>query len=81
MVLPDSVMKELERVLPKDHHFFDKIEEMERPREEGDLANAASSLVDIIEDWKRDIRDWKEVEDVLDQTRAELTLYIHKETA
>ena len=69
----------LKKVLPNDHPIFDfQDEPVLRSRDMQDLVATTESLIEHLEDWKRGIRDWSEVEDVLNHARAELTLY--KET-
>jgi hypothetical protein len=72
----DELVQELERVLPKAHPIFDKLDQpLKRATDVKDLVDTVDSVFGIVEDWSRGIRDWQEVEDVLDQARAELTLY------
>lgn len=58
---------ELKRALPDGHPLVDKVDEIE-----GYDAPAFESVVDIIEDWTRGIRDWSEVDRVIQLQKDKL---------
>lgn len=60
------MQKELKTILPKDHPFVKKFDEY---CNEPDMD--MHSLVEVIEDWERGIRDWSEVREVLNNVKAE----------
>lgn len=55
-----QLKEEAKSVLPEGHPFLDKLLEWEPKPDE-----AFSIVVDSIEDWKRGMRDWSEVEDLI----------------
>jgi hypothetical protein len=78
--MANNLREELARVLPKDHPVLDKLdEEVEHVPDAHALMDSTEALVEVLQDWKRDIRDWSEVEEILDRARAELATF--KETA
>jgi NAD-specific glutamate dehydrogenase len=78
-VTQDELKHILEKVLPKDHPVLEHLDQpIKRATDVQDLVRTTESVLEILEDWKRGIRDWEEVEEVLFQANAELILY--KET-
>lgn len=73
-------MRELRRILPESHPFFEKIktelpeesEEEEHDPNQGYTLGLLIAVVDTIDDWKRGIREWAEVESTLGAARAEI---------
>lgn len=60
-------MKALKRILPKDHPFLKKLDYIptgadDEPNHMNEILNG---VIDVIDDWKRGIRDWDEVENEL----------------
>lgn len=53
----NAFKEELKKALPEEHPLIDKFDQIDDHRE-----TAVDSIVDVIEDWKRGIRDWSEVE-------------------
>lgn len=75
----DELVEKLGKVLPRNHPILDDLDQpIKRATDVQDLVEQTLSLLGVLEDWKRGILDWEEVEEVLTQTRAELTMY--KET-
>ncbi len=73
-----ELKKELETILPKDHPFLKKlnhiptgadgenlIEEVEILGDPDHMTEVLARLIWMIDDWKRGIRDWSEVENEL----------------
>lgn len=73
-----ELRKELETILPKDHPFLKKlnyiptgadgeelIEEVEILGDPDHMNELLARLIWMIDDWKRGIRDWSEVENEL----------------
>lgn len=78
----DELRKELEAILPKGHPFLMKFSDnrdlvdsyvdglLKSDTEHEDVVLAR--LVDAIDDWKRGVRDWVEVEAELEAAREEI---------
>lgn len=82
----ETTRRELTKILPENHPFFEKFDQLmvpaepEPPEERGEHDGSSDYLnlledvihvVQTIEDWKRGIRDWAEVEKALDSVRQE----------
>lgn len=72
-------LRELRKVLPENHPIFEKLTTKSEESDEETYDPAASfdnsmlvSVVNVIDDWKRGIRDWMEVERILVEARSEL---------
>lgn len=84
----NDLRRDLERILPENHPFFEKFDramtpaEPAEPEEKGeadgstDYLNLVEQVVGVvyaIDDWKRGIRDWDEVETKLNEVREVTT--------
>jgi hypothetical protein len=75
-----DLRKELRAILPNDHPILKKLDqepeipviEDPEPRSDPYLRHLVARLVDTIDDWKRGIRDWAEVERELGTVRDEI---------
>lgn len=76
MALRNELRKELEDILPDHHPFLDKFNKALSGNENRsfivDAFGSFYGLVDAIDDWKRGIRDWTEVEGHLADSREAL---------
>lgn len=55
----NTFKEELKKALPEGHPLVDKVDEIATG------TDGVDSIVDVIEDWKRGMRDWSEVENVI----------------
>jgi hypothetical protein len=84
----ETTRRELTRILPEDHPFFERFDQLmvpaepKPPEEKGEhdgsqdylhLLEDVIHVVQTIEDWKRGIRDWSEVEAALERVKKETT--------
>lgn len=63
-----NLTEELKRVLPPDHPFIKTFEQQVK-----DPTDTLQSLIEVVDDWKRGIRDWNEVERKLDDVKHEVS--------
>ena len=61
----NELKEELKRVLPDDHPFLEKFNAY-TPQPD----DSFDSLVKVIEDWERGIRDWSEVRDQIEALKV-----------
>lgn len=74
----NELKEKLSKVIPAEHPVWQILEGfdgLKKATDIQDLVRATQSLTDSLDDWKRGIRDWSEVEASLNLTRAELALY------
>jgi hypothetical protein len=58
-----ELAEELRNVLPENHPLIEKVESLNKP--DYQVMALVADLVDRVEDWKRGIRGWNEVEEHL----------------
>lgn len=84
-----DLRRDLEKILPQGHPFFESFDrattpvmEITKEEEAGpddgstdylNLVDEVVTIIHVIDDWKRGIRDWDEVERALDEVRPHAT--------